>query len=543
MLFYIAGSVLKTFQHALGDSTWSKGLHYYLSDRAHQSATSDHLLAGIQQAVNEDYPTSPPNVSVSFRTWETQSGFPYITVSRTGTTLTFEQNRFLYTNRNSTSLWWVPINYAVGSNPDFSNTRADFWLQGTRTIALQSSSAPKPFTANDWIIVNIQQSGYYRVNYDNTLWDLAAAQLNRAGAEYQKIHLFNRAQLIDDAFHFARADLLDFDIVLHLMNYLEKETDYVPWVSTNRANTLLNRWITGSVAYPRYQNFMRKNAAAFFNSLGTSNIQDENRIRRYARPIAINIACEAQLSNCLTLTSQRLQGMIDTGVAIHPDLVSTLYCNGMRGASASLFAAMQSKLLASNVQADRNAIITGMGCTQNTALLADFFTFAINPASTLSASERSRILTSAINIGEASIRTMVNFLRDNSAQVGTYGLVPTMASNIAARIPNQALLTEFTSLLSLLQTNSILTAAQVTSYTASANTLLTWQNSYLSHVIRAFDAIDAATPTTVVPPTQAPTTVAQTTAAPGVQTTTQGAGSAVLSLTVLLFAFIAKYLM
>ncbi|KAK0164614.1 hypothetical protein PV328_003225 [Microctonus aethiopoides] len=46
---------------------------------------------------------------------------------------------------------------------------------------------------------------------------------------YSRIHVLNRAQLIDDAFSLARAEQLDFEVVFSLLTYLKQESDPIPW--------------------------------------------------------------------------------------------------------------------------------------------------------------------------------------------------------------------------------------------------------------------------------------------------------------------------
>lgn len=551
---FTAGSVLSMFLNAFGDATWKKGLSYYLAERGFNSGTPGDLHFGVQTAVFEDGRAGVLNVALAMESWESQSGFPYITVTRNGDQLTFDQDRFMYTNRDSTNLWYVPINYVVGSNYDFSSTLPDFWLLGEKSTTIESSTAPKPFTVDDWIVVNIKQSGYYRVNYDSALWNLLIQQLN--GNNFEQIHILNRAQLVDDSFHLARADLLSFRIPFEVMNYMEKETDYIPWASANRANTLLNRWTFGSRVHLRYQVFMRKNVASVFNKLGTNIIEDEPRVDRYARIIAINIACQTQMSDCLTATAFSLQNMFTTGTPLAPDLVSSVYCNGMRTASYATFINMLDKLYDSPSQAERNTIISSIGCTQNTDILSEYFGLAVHPLTSLSNAERSRILTSAINIGVDSIRTMINFLQAESTGINSFNLVATMASNIAARIHDQALLNEFEPLLDSLQASGLLTANQVTNYKATARGILDWQNAYLDHIEGFFVDQGVTDPPTTIPPittaaptdapTDAPTTVDVTTTAPSTPAptdTTLGAGNIVLSTAVLLSAFIVRHLL
>ena len=41
----------------------------------------------------------------------------------------------------------------------------------------------------------------------------------------------NRAQILDDSFNLARADLLDYPTALANTEYLIQETDFIPWSS------------------------------------------------------------------------------------------------------------------------------------------------------------------------------------------------------------------------------------------------------------------------------------------------------------------------
>ncbi|RLU23409.1 hypothetical protein DMN91_003613 [Ooceraea biroi] len=70
--------------------------------------------------------------------------------------------------------------------------------------------------------------GYYRVNYDAKNWEKIADCLD--SDEFTKIHVMNRAQLIDDAYYFLVEKHLDFHIFLQITSYLSKEVDYIAWL-------------------------------------------------------------------------------------------------------------------------------------------------------------------------------------------------------------------------------------------------------------------------------------------------------------------------
>ena len=51
------------------------------------------------------------------------------------------------------------------------------------------------------VIMNVQETGYFRVNYDDQNWKLIIDQLNE---DHEQIHVINRAQIIDDAMNLAQ---------------------------------------------------------------------------------------------------------------------------------------------------------------------------------------------------------------------------------------------------------------------------------------------------------------------------------------------------
>lgn len=213
-------------QNAFGNTTYNKGLRYYLQASANQSVGSEELYAGIQESINEDFaPAYRLNFTTIMRTWEFQAGYPVVNVGRIGNQLTFRQQRFFYTDDVSESVWWVPINYVVGSNPNFTSTLPNFWMRGVASVNVTN------LYYFDWIVVNVQESGYYRVNYDEYLWNLLREQLNHFN--FTDIHVLNRAQLVDDALNLAQANQLNYGVALGILQYLSRETDHIPWAAVS----------------------------------------------------------------------------------------------------------------------------------------------------------------------------------------------------------------------------------------------------------------------------------------------------------------------
>lgn len=179
------------------------------------------------------------NFATAFRTWEQQKGYPIIHVSYSNGQFEIRQDRYFTQKPTSpdqdTSSWYIPINFATQSNPDFDDTRiTHYFVNGpTRTTSI----AVPQFDASQWFIFNKQQLGYYRVNYDAENWHAITLALNSRA--YDTIHVLNRVQLIDDAVNFADGGYITYDVLFGLLQYLSRETEYTPWYSADRFIGLL----------------------------------------------------------------------------------------------------------------------------------------------------------------------------------------------------------------------------------------------------------------------------------------------------------------
>ena len=89
-------------------------------------------------------------------------------------------------------------------------------------------------------------AGYYRVNYDEQNWRLIIQQLRE---DHTKIHVINRAQIIDDVLNLARAGLLKYQLALEVTTYLNKEDEYVPWAAALSGLEYLDEMLKGTASY------------------------------------------------------------------------------------------------------------------------------------------------------------------------------------------------------------------------------------------------------------------------------------------------------
>merc|ERR1719334_933254 len=211
-------------------------------------------------------------------TWTKQMGYPVVTVTKSGGDVTFTQSRFLLdgtTDPNDKNpfqyKWQIPLTYTTKSEGEWNYTKADLhWMEKDGTAFTQSG-----LTDADWIIANIGQMGFYRVNYDDDNWKKIVTQLND---KHDEIGLRNRAQILDDAFNLARAEIKDYPLALDLTKYLENEKEYLPWEAAITNLRYIRGIISQTSHYGDYMKYLKKIA--------------QKNIRRFAQRFIRRETCE-----------------------------------------------------------------------------------------------------------------------------------------------------------------------------------------------------------------------------------------------------------
>jgi aminopeptidase N len=114
-------------------------------------------------------------------------------------------------------LWHIPITYASKANASIVDR---LWLHERQTeITLDK------LNSTSFFLVNIQQVGYYRVQYDETNWMNIANELSLG--DFNIIPPNSRAMLIDDASIFFENGMLKLKILLEIIKYLEHDVSKI----------------------------------------------------------------------------------------------------------------------------------------------------------------------------------------------------------------------------------------------------------------------------------------------------------------------------
>lgn len=333
-------------------------------------------------------------------------------------TITLKQNRYISpkVTANDTSSWWIPYNYASAKNANFEDTTPNGWLSPADKAKVLTGN----WTADEWVLFNKQQTGFYRVLYDENNWKLLSKQLN--SDNYSSIHTINRAQVIDDAFEFAQQGLLKYNVFFDLIRYLSRESEFTPWWTAYKVLSSLDRLFASSKNNEKYQQFVAKLTEKAFKLYGIDDKSNEPHLDKYTRTFITNLACSHGLESCLNSTYLALQGVLNSNQSPVPNVFSLLYQNGIRNATDTEVSKLWERLTKSQNEAEIESIASSFGNVKNKTLLDVYLNKTIQPISNpiFNKNIRFHAFSKIISSGEQGLSLGIRLVKNNPLQVTQY---------------------------------------------------------------------------------------------------------------------------
>ncbi|XP_067208559.1 glutamyl aminopeptidase-like isoform X3 [Linepithema humile] len=393
-----ASAFLRTLQHIITEQVFQTGVHNYFNTHKFSSATSDDFWNAMQTTVNKTRHAH----KLYFRENILNSMWHY-------SCITVEVNRDYDTGIIIVSVKYdisncafhienfrIPVTYTTQNNINFNTTFTNIMWVNTYDKEYQKSF-PLTFYSHDingWLILNLQQIGYYRVDYDVTNWQRIVEYLNTK--KYTKIHVLNRAQLIDDMFYFVRTTNVCFSkkctkihknsatLFLRLLSYLSQETNLVAWYPMFKAFEYLSH----AFPFPEMANVkeeMRKTLNSVIEMIGyddpiqedlsnnsfyNSNIILRHEILRWACVLNV-ITCQAEAMKKLLLQVLNMkfanQSWSDLSWSV-PRLKEWTICNAITIAENNTW----SLILNTWQHISDNKLLEFLACTKNSTITKQY---------------------------------------------------------------------------------------------------------------------------------------------------------------------------
>ncbi|NWI98005.1 AMPN Aminopeptidase, partial [Pitta sordida] len=384
-------SVLRMLSDFLSEAIFKEGLQTYLHTFAYNNTVYTDLWDHLQEAVNKNSVPLPDTISNIMDRWILQMGFPVVTVDTS--TGTISQTHFLLDPNSQVDrpsvfnyTWIVPITWMTLGNPQ--NER--YWL--TKVTDINNSFK---ISSPNWLLLNLNVSGYFRVNYNQENWDQL---LNQLSTNHQVLPLINRAQIIDDAFNLARAKYVNVTLALGTTRFLSKETEYMPWQAALKNFHYFQLMFDRSEVFGPMTKYIQKQVTPLFNhfkeiTLNWEKVPD-GLMDQYNEVNAISTACSYGIAECQKLaTDYFLEWKQNvTQNPVHPNLRSAIYCSMVATGGEEAWNFLWDRFKNATVVSEADKLRTALACSPHSWILSRYLEYTLDPTKI-----RKQDATSTIN--------------------------------------------------------------------------------------------------------------------------------------------------
>ncbi|NWQ66366.1 AMPN Aminopeptidase, partial [Neopipo cinnamomea] len=390
-------SVLRMLSDFLTENIFKEGLKSYLNTFAYDNTVYTDLWVHLQEAVNRNKVLLPDTISNIMDRWTLQMGFPVVTANtRTGT---INQTHFLldpnsHVDRPSAFnyTWIVPITWMTRDG--IVNDR--YWL----TKATDTNNTFKVNSPN-WLLLNLNVSGYFRVNYNQENWDQLLSQLS---IDHKVFPVINRAQIIDDAFSLARAKYVSVTLALNTTRFLSRETAYMPWEAALNNLQYLQLMFDRSEVFGPMTKYMQMQVTPLFNHYKniTSNWTTipSDLMDQYNEVNAISTACSYGITECQELATQYLskwQQNISNN-PVPPNLRSAVYCSMVATGGEEAWSFLWERFKEAIVVSEADKLRTALACSPHSWILNRYLEYTLDPTKIRKQDATSTISSIASNV-------------------------------------------------------------------------------------------------------------------------------------------------
>ena len=374
-------SLLIMFMEAMTVPSFMKGLKFYLTDMYLKSATPDDLQRNLQKAYDEDFPSNNVDLGAMMSTWGDQAGYPMIHVTKTSGGFHLNQSRF----GGGSEVYSIPVSYTTNSELDFETKTAKLWMT-TPSATIKSN--------DDWVILNIQSTGYYKVSYSNEIWDSFIETLNNNHAIIPTTH---RVEFMRD-----------------MLSALKKGTiAATSGLSVSGLNDFFRSSLFGTEFFDDYLALVRSVTQPHLSRLGFTSIEGESSEDSEMRNLLMGLSCSALDPLCLKFEEERRVVANETGDSVE----SFDLCSSLRNAPADVYEFYLNDMLIKTNENILDYFITNLGCTLNAELLEKFSQASLDNTTRLGKDDRQNIIFKTMKKSRVAFEMTLSFIKTNFIEI------------------------------------------------------------------------------------------------------------------------------
>eukprot|EP00096_Caligus_rogercresseyi_P010039 TRINITY_DN3536_c0_g1_i1.p1 TRINITY_DN3536_c0_g1~~TRINITY_DN3536_c0_g1_i1.p1 ORF type:complete len:884 (-),score=271.03 TRINITY_DN3536_c0_g1_i1:95-2746(-) len=298
-------SVIRMMEGFMGAEDFRQGITNFLQKYSYKTVVTQDLFDELTAASSLGL-----DITKIMKTWTMQKGYPVISVTKNEEGLyTLKQERFLQNPDSAVGdipsqfnyKWEVPITYLNSKGETHQS-----WLH------VDDPQLEVKGVTGEWLKFNVDQRGYYRVNYAPEDWKAFSDLLLISPDSMSNS---DKTGLLNDAFSLAKStgDYLSMKIPLELSGFLKKERALAPWTCAMDEFIFLNS-IFRSVEDIRTGlfTFQRDLLSDLYADLGWNDESGTHDVKQL-RKRALALSCRIGHPHCISTAKKLFLEWKDSG--------------------------------------------------------------------------------------------------------------------------------------------------------------------------------------------------------------------------------------
>ncbi|XP_071750221.1 aminopeptidase Ey isoform X2 [Lepeophtheirus salmonis] len=358
-------SIIRMLSDLIGEENIQKVFKNLIQKNNLKNINEDLFWEEINEVVSLKKNITPQNLTLKdlMESWLTQKGYPVINVSPN-----YENGSLqIYQNELNGNVWWVPLKYDI----------IDKYGNGIqKLIWLKDSNLSQTFQDEDLkesshslypVIFNVNQTGYYRVNYNDDNWKRITHCLLR---NHSRINKYNRAQLIDDSFYLASRGLLSYVIPFNITTYLPNEDQPLIWITFFEKLSEITSKTFRIENDDKLKGFFMNITQKLFDIYHEEYLESKDFLHKKLWQLSTQWSCKFDNSKCIQRSLLAVEDWMQNITHIpNEDIFEASICAAVRNGNESLwdFVATQYSSVDKSDQ-----LLAGLACSTNNTIIEKY---------------------------------------------------------------------------------------------------------------------------------------------------------------------------
>ncbi|KAL3276183.1 hypothetical protein HHI36_020901 [Cryptolaemus montrouzieri] len=364
-------ALIRMLENYVGEENFRKGVWVYLTTHAYKNASPEDFYGALEEV-------SGKPVGNVMSSWTNQPGYPVVRaflapgceckLNQDGITIKLVQCRFFSAKgkpESEMALWKIPISLISGNDP---SKEINFVME-SREIKIFIPGAK----VDDWIKLNPESVGYYRVQYSPELLKKLIPAIKT-----RQLDVIDRIAVLDDLFHMVKNGYTSTVEILKILAAFDGETEFLVWSTIGRILNKLAILISNTSLEDEYNRFQKKLLEKVSTALGWEKSSEDSRFDHLLRKLVLGQMSWLEDENMINEARKRFEDSVASKEKLRDDVRVACYRSVVRAGGDKEFDALVKLYKTVDTHEERKSICYALSSAKDEKLLQKVLTFAIS---------------------------------------------------------------------------------------------------------------------------------------------------------------------